>query len=57
MACTGTHSPIWQAVPAPQVGLQASGTQASPAPQVVPAPHWPTQAGVAAEVSQAAQPG
>lgn len=25
--------------------------------QVVPDPHWPTQAGVAAEVSQAAQPG
>jgi hypothetical protein len=57
-AWTGTHWPIWQAVPAPQAGSQASGMHVSvEAWHAVPEPHWPTQDGFGEDVSHEAQPG
>src|SRR5512133_2763104 len=38
MAATGTHAPIWQAVPAPHEGVQAIGTQSPLALQTFPSP-------------------
>jgi hypothetical protein len=55
---TWTHWPFWQANPTPQAGEHAIGWQVSvAASHVVPVPHWPTQTGVAEEVSHDAQPG
>lgn len=52
-AATGMHCPFWQALPAPQVGLHASGTQ-EPSTQTFPAPQKSAQ--VFEEVEHAASP-
>src|SRR5512139_2859166 len=48
------HWPFWHAVPAPQAGLQASGTQV-PSTQTFPAPQKSAQVALL-EVEQAASP-
>jgi hypothetical protein len=57
-AWTGTQAPFWQAVPAPQAGVQGMGMQLSLlASQVVPVPHFETQLAFWPLTMQEAQPG
>ncbi len=51
-AWTATHWPFWQAVPGPQAGVQASGTQL-PFTQTFPAPQKSEQVSCGVEEVQA----